>query len=411
MRSHATLFTINKPRRSITFLMGILAIILAFASPVSAAAQSLPGTSYVTTNGEYSITWTDDWVASLTQDDDFSTMIMLEGQIMIYSAMFLHDPDLGLSERAIYQSFSGVLTGSFESDPTTTVEWQNDEGAYLGVHLIPISGIDFVIFMRVTPGTENTGPIMQFAGAPVRAFPVSLDAMQEELSINGAPVFDGEDGEEVLAILEGETTISAAQEPQSTSDNVESEAAPAPASDSDASSDESSNPLLERSRIDRDPGSNRGASDPASSGGAYTSPENGYTVTWPENWVDMAESNTTIGEFSLTSDTGRSVVSFTGRSTTETNREAYFEDIVARESRYPGFVGSVIEDDRLILASWTSSNELAVLEYVFVDDDTVVTIMVTISSGSPDRYIEDIQGVELDGTPILRDWDELWADQ
>ena len=123
----------------------------------------------------------------------------------------------------------------------------------------------------------------------------------------------------------------------------------------------------------------------------------------------MAETNATIGEFSLTSDTGRSVVSFTGRSTTETNRQAFFEDIVARESRYDGFVGSVISDDRLLIATWTADNELAVLEYVFVDDSTVVTIMATITSGNPDRYAIDAQSIELNDEPILRDWDELWS--
>ena len=49
------------------------------------------------------------------------------------------------------------------------------------------------------------------------------------------------------------------------------------------------------------------------------------------------------------------------------------------------------------------------IEYIFVDDATVVTIMVTITSGNPDRYAGHVQTIELNDEPILRDWEELWS--
>lgn len=151
------------------------------------------------------------------------------------------------------------------------------------------------------------------------------------------------------------------------------------------------------------------ATPAASATTAYVSPANGFTVTYTDAWQDMAASNATVGEFSLSDTaTGRAVVSFSGRSTTETNREAFFQDIVQRESRYPGYVGSVVTDDRLLIASWTDANELVVLEYVFVDDATVVTIMVTVNTSSPDRAIASVREIQLNGDGILRDWEKIW---
>lgn len=367
---------------------------ISLGMPFSASAQVLRGDSFVTESGDHSVEWNDNWIASLTSEDDFSTMVMLEGQIMIYSVMFMHDPELGLSERAIYHSLSGVLTSSFDSEPTHSVEWEDEDGTFHGAHSIPLSGIDFVIYMRVDPAVDGSGPTMQFAAAPSRAFPVSLDAMQEELSIDGVPVMDGADGEDVMARL------------NATTDDADASA------ESEAPAEESAPASNSARPTDANPRRPREAQIPAaeSAGQEYVSASTGFTVTYPDSWTDMADSDSTVGEFSVDGASGRAVVSFTGRSTTETNRQAFFEDIEARESRYPGFVGSVIGEDRLLIATWTADNELAVLEYVFVDDSTVVTIMVTITSGNPERYVSDIQEIELDGTPILQNFDELWPE-
>lgn len=393
--------TIEKHHWLTRALLVILSAFMVFVAPGSASAQTLSGTSFETETGDHTMSWNDNWTASLIAEDDFSTMVMLEGQIMIYAAMFLHDADLGLSERAVYFSLSGVLINQFDSPPTHSVEWEEGDGSFRGAHLLQLSGIDFLLFLRVDPAMEGSGPTMQFAAAPVRAFPVSLEAMQDELIIDGNPVFVGDDGEEVTARLDEVTADAGSGESEpAPADAVESsgESAPAP------SSEGTGRPLDDRSRLHRD----AQISDQQSTDGTFQSADNGFTVMYPDGWTDMALSNTTIGEFSLTSESGRSVVSFSGRSTTETNREAFFQDIVARESRYSGFVGSVISDDRLLIATWTADRELAILEYVFVDDTTVVTIMVTITSNNPDRYSEEVQTITLNGEPILQDWDELW---
>lgn len=385
--THSTLIT--------RVLLVLLAACIGLSAPMSASAQTLRGTAFTTESGDHSLEWNESWEASLSAEDDFSTMVMLEAQIMIYAVMFIHDEDLGLSERAVYGSLSGVLVNSFDAPPVHSVEWEGDDGIYRGAHILQLSGIDFVLYLRVDPAVPGSGPSMQFAAAPSRAFPLSLQDMQTDLLVDGLPVFAGDDGNDVMDRL---STESSEQDAPADLAESESEAAPAPQSSDRA------RPIDDRSRLQRD------AHIPArqTSGSMYTSNANGFTVTYPETWADMALSDATIGEFSLSSESGRSVVSFTGRSTTETNRQAFFEDIAARESRYSGFVGSVISDDRLLIATWTDDNELAVLEYVFVDDTTVVTIMVTITSGNPDRYVADVQGIELDDQPILRDWDELW---
>ena len=365
----------------------VAAISLASPSATMAQTQTLRGTSFTTGVGQQTIAWNNNWNASLQGDDDFSTMVMLDSQIMIYAVMFIHDPLTGLDASAVYHSLSGVLTNSFDSEPTQTVEWEGDNGAFHGLNVISLSGIDFALYLRVDPPSgDQTGPTMQLAAAPVRAFPTSLDAMQEELSINDRPVMEGSDGEEIMAMLGNPETLEEA--PAETAE----EAPPAPA----------------RSRRDL-PAAIHDSADPA--GGEFESAANDYTVTYDASWQDMAESDATVGEFSLIdSETGRTVVSFTGRSTTETNREAYFEDIVARESRYDGFVGSSVSDDRLLVVTWTSDNELAVLEYVFVDDNTLVTVMVTVSSSNPESGIAAARGIQLDGADILQDWDDVWPE-
>src|SRR5699024_9951641 len=133
---------------------------------------------------------------------------MLEGQIMIYAIMFIHDEDLNLSMRAVYQSLSGVLINQFDSPPSHSIEWEEGDGTYRGAHLLELSGIDFVLFLRVDPALDGTGPTMQFAAAPLRAFPVSLEAMQEELIVDGNQVFAGDDGADVTARLETSTADS-----------------------------------------------------------------------------------------------------------------------------------------------------------------------------------------------------------
>ena len=371
----------------------VAAISLASPSATMAQTQTLRGTSFTTGVGQQTIAWNNNWNATLQGDDDFSTMVMLDSQIMIYAVMFIHDPLTGLDASAVYHSLSGVLTNSFDSEPTQTVEWEGDNGAFHGLNVISLSGIDFALYLRVDPPSgDQTGPTMQLAAAPVRAFPTSLDAMQEELSINDRPVMEGSDGEEIMAMLGNPETVEEAPAESAADDEAAEEAAPAPA----------------RSRRDLHAAIHDSA-DPA--GGEFESAANDYTVTYDASWQDMAESDATVGEFSLIdSEPGRTVVSFTGRSTTETNREAYFEDIVARESRYDGFVGSSVSDDRLLVVTWTSDNELAVLEYVFVDDNTLVTVMVTVSSSNPESGIAAARGIQLDGADILQDWDDVWPE-
>lgn len=398
MRTPIPALTIDKRHWPSRALLVVLALLMVFSLPASTSAQTLNGTDFVTETGDHTMSWNDDWTASLIAEDDFSTMVMLEGQISIYAVMFIHDEDLNLSLSAVYHSLSGVLINQFDAPPTHSIEWEEGDGSFRGAHILQLSGIDFVLYLRVDPAKDGTGPTMQFAAAPLRAFPVSLEAMQEELTVDGGPVFSDDDGDDVTARLDAAVTEAESEPPVDAVESSE-ESAPAP------SSAEEGRPLNDRSRLNRDAQIN----SQESTDGTYASDANGFTVTYPEGWSDMAETNATIGEFSLTSDSGRSVVSFTGRSTTETNRQAFFEDIVARESRYQGFVGSVISEDRLLIATWTADNELAVLEYVFVDDSTVVTIMVTITSGNPDRYAGDAQSIELNDDPILRDWDELWS--
>ena len=398
MRTLTPALTTEKHRWPSRALLVMMVVLMVFSIPISSTAQTLSGSDFVTESGDHTMSWSEDWAASLIAEDDFSTMVMLEGQISIYAIMFIHDEELNLSMSAVYHSLSGVLINQFDAPPTQSIEWEEGDGSFRGAHILQLSGIDFVLYLRVDPAMEGTGPTMQFAAAPLRAFPVSLEAMQEELTVDDQPVFSGDDGEDVTARLDAAVTDSESSPP---ADAVESseESAPAPSSSDEA------RPLNDRSRLHRDAHiSNQQQVD-----GTYTSSANDFTVTWPKGWTDMAESDATIGEFSLNADSGRTVVSFTGRPTTETNRQAFFEDIVARESRYQGFVGSVISDDRLLIATWTADNELAVLEYIFVDDATVVTIMVTITSGNPDRYAGHVQTIELNDEPILRDWEELWS--
>lgn len=374
-------------------LMIVVVAVITLSFPLAASAQILHGESFSTETGDHTVVWNKNWTAELYGEDDFSTMVMLEGQIMIYAVMFMHDPDLGLTEKAVYHSLSGVLVNSFDSTPTKSVEWEAGDGSFRGAHIIPISGIEFVLYLRVDPATDSTGPTMQFAAAPTRAFPVSLEAMQEELTLDGVPVFDGDNGEDVLERLDLSEKVESEVEPSS-------EAMP-----SDVSTDSST--ATDRSRTAR----NAHLPAAARNQQVYISADTGFTVAWDDPWINMAETDSTVGEFSLIDDSGRIVVSFTGRATTETNREAFFQDIIARESRYSGFVDSLLQEDRLLIATWTAENELAVLEYIFVDDETVVTIMVTVTSNKPERYMENIELITLNGEPILQDFNELWADQ
>lgn len=370
-------------------ILAALLLLVGIGMPVSASAQTLRGSSFTTSTNDHTIEWNDSWNASLQGDDDFSTMVMLEGQIMIYAVMFIHDPLAGLNAKAVYYSLSGVLTTSFDSTPTQTVEWAGDDGTFHGLHVIELSDIDFLLYLRVDPAKgSGTGPTMQLAAAPLRAFPASMDAMQAELLIDGEAVLAGADGEEIMARLDD----SAAESPADAESAGDSSPAPAAARD-------------DRGRIP----TGMHESTESATGSEYVSTANGFTVSYGQPWQDMAETNNTVGEFSLADpESSRIVISFTGRATTETNREAYFQDIVARESRYQGYVNSVVTDDRLLIATWTTDTELSVLEYVFVDDDTLVTTMVTISSSNPDRYMDEIRDIQLDGEGILRDWDELW---
>ncbi len=345
--------------------------------PAALAAQTLRGTEFTSDLGGPTVRWTEDWEASLEGDDDFSTMLMLQGEIMIYAVMFVHEPLPEMSMRSVYFSLSDVLVANFDSQPTQVYEWQAEDGSFRGLNVIQLSGINFVLYMRVDPGVAGAGPTMQFAGAPVRAFPSSLTAMQTEITIDGLPAMADDDGEELLALLES-NEVSAA-------DTSLAEAAGT------------------HQRVPA--GSTAKIPVPDIFGGEFVSETNDFTVRYGEEW---SPTDSMIGEFSLIS-TGRptTVVSFIGRSTTETNRAAYFEDIVARESRHAGFIGSVTDDDRLLIASWSNDDELSVLEYVFVDDDTVVTVMVTLSGSNPERGIDRVQQIELDGIPVLQGWDEL----
>ena len=189
--------------RFIRTIMLVLAILVGINAPLAASAQTLRGTSFTTANGDHSLTWNDSWTASLEGDDEFATMVMLEGQIMIYAVMFIHDPLAGLNTKSVYYSLSSVLTSSFDSEPTQTVEWEGEDGSYHGANVIQLSGIDFLLYLRVDPASsQDSGPIMQLAAAPVRAFPSSFEAMQADIAIDGSPSLNGENGDDILARLE-----------------------------------------------------------------------------------------------------------------------------------------------------------------------------------------------------------------
>lgn len=379
----------------IASLVLVIVVVVSQIMAPAVAAQTLTGTDFTTENGKHSVSWNESWEASITEEDDFSTMVMLESDIMIYAVMFVHDSALGLSPRSVYYSLADVLIGSFDGEPKETVEWEGDDGAFRGLNLVELSGIDFLIYLRVDPGTGESGPVMQFAAAPLRAFPSSLTAMQDEIVIDDLPVMSGDDSELVVAKLEESTadTATSDEAAEATPPGVSNEPAPA---------------IAESDRQLPSSAPAPGSAGNEEAGGEYVSSKNGFTVNYGDGW---APTDTSIGEFSIES-SGRPevVLSFTGRSTTETNREAYFGDIVSREERHSGYINSVISDDRLLIASWSDSNELVVLEYVFVDDNTVVTAMATLSGSRPERGIDGVRTVQLNDESILRDWDQLWTD-
>src|SRR5699024_5544825 len=146
-----------------------------------------------------------------------------------YAVMFVHDEDLGLSNRAVYASLSGVLINQFDAPPSLSIEWEEGDGSYRGAHILQLSGIDFVLYLRVDPATPGTGPMMQFAAAPLQAFPVSLAAMQDEVTVDDGAVFSGDDGVDVTARLEAETAES---EPAASADAEQMDDAAAPESPS-----------------------------------------------------------------------------------------------------------------------------------------------------------------------------------
>lgn len=407
-------------RRFTHILISLLTcLVMSAGTPLLTAGQGLQDFSYTTANGIHTIEWNENWTASLQGEDDFSTMLMLESQIMIYIVMFIHEPMTGISTRAIYFSLADVVTSGFDGPPKSSVEWSEGEGNYQGAYIINISGFDFLIFMRVdVPEGEESGPVVQVAGTPVTGFTGGLESMQKDLILDGLPVLNGVDGAEVTNAVETGVPPGGEAEPAPASANADSERGEGGAQERDRSSEPpGSAPEQEQGRSSNSssgpwdrlvPRASNNA-QPADGPGFYQHENPEYLVTWPDVWQNMAITDSTVGQFSLTLNSSTSViVSFTGRSTTETNRDAYFDDIIAREARYEGFVGSVKSDDRLITATWVNESELTVLEYIFIDDTTVITVMVTIKSPRPENAVPEVQRITLNNQGILRDWSQLW---
>lgn len=377
----------------------MVAVLLAGNSSAIAHARVLEGTSYTTPNGVHTLEWTDAWTVEVSDNDSFSSQLSLNSQVIIYLALFIHDPMAGISPRSVYSSFSDVMVSTLDADVKSVVEWPGEDGSHQGAYIVDMGGIEFLLYMRVDPATTtDSGPTLQIMATPVGAFENSLQSLQADVLIDGVPALDGLEAQEVLDAVKNLS--------ESESEAAATATAESPPAAVDSSS-RSRSGLLDRIA----PASSAPADESASpaGGGVYTSDVPPYTVNYPPMWIDMATEGSTVGQFSLELDSSTStIVSFTGRTTTETNRDAYFSELVAREKRFPGFVGSVQTENRLITATWTSEDELAVLEYIFVNDNTLVTVMVTIQSPRPENVIPLVQQIQLEGDFLLPGWEELW---
>src|SRR3990172_1005811 len=101
MGPRSTIEAIRNPSLIMRVALILLVMMISVGMPMAASAQTLRGTSFTTSTNDHTVEWNENWNASLEGDDDFSTMVMLEGQIMIYAVMFIHDPLAGLSPKSV----------------------------------------------------------------------------------------------------------------------------------------------------------------------------------------------------------------------------------------------------------------------------------------------------------------------
>lgn len=290
--------------RALVVLAIILAGLIGAPGMNSVVAQGeglVDDTTYVLEITGEEITWDEPWAfdEDVSEVGDGYEIVALSGD---FSSLLISVLPNGLD----IEDARDLVLDEFKSgtDAFATV----DRGAYdnisYSLDVATIDGADLGVFTLFRGGSGNTPTFAYIFIGTVQGFSDDFESAQEEIAIDGDPIFDGVDGEGLENQLEQTTGDTAAQ----SDDAGEAEA---PASDENAETAEADDPVapdsgsskaifnIEKDAPDLEEGSARD-DDPTSteeesaeefedlgvvSQGEYLSPQFGSELVWDDTWL------------------------------------------------------------------------------------------------------------------------------
>jgi hypothetical protein len=289
--------------------------------------------------------------------------------------MFIGD-DLGVDLDFFLEEFREGFESGAGSTLTPVDSWESGTSLH-SMDLMELDDVEFAIYSTIEEGRLGSGPVLMLFGMLPDAFERSFETLQEEVTLNGDPVFADDDAESLASILDGGTATSSSSSDRS----------------SGRSSRSNSNTSSETSR----------QSGRSSQGSAYRDSEYGYTVDYSSPWSPASPA---AGSLTL-QDSSFNTVGFMGMPFF--GSRTAFIDIM--ESSWQGsggvYLGTVETDDRILMVTEVPGGGILAQEIIFMDSTTAVVVSVVLIGDTAAAVRSLQQNVSVNDEPVLRDWNDL----
>lgn len=348
------------------YALTVIAILLAFM-PVATHAQAME--SYTTPDGAHTVEWTGVWELDRT-DSEGQVEAMLfyndrDGAAM--SVLFVPSGQLPIVQiRDIaLESFQEGTTDLDVIDSGTydNVAYELDRFSMDGT---PVGMFTLVIDRAGTTGGTTSVTYL----APVDTFAASMSAAQDEVVVDGQPIFTGIEPSSLQEQLGGPAT-------RTTTVANESETSASTGDDVITIEDADS----------------------------YVDPEWGYVIEFGPVWEDVIEE----GDFSLTSsvDETTTVVRFSGFDGAgvpmQTIADTLETNLIENSRLETEITDTIVTDDRVLIVG---EMVLGVVIQEAITTPSGQTVLATyVIMGDSDTAVATLQEtVSVDGVQVLRDW-------
>lgn len=427
--------TWNASVRALVMLAFVFASLAGISNGATAAAQEtglVDDTTYVLESTDEVVTWDDPW--DFDEDiseagDGFEIVALTGGSSSLLLSVLPGGLDIEEARDLVLDEFAAGTDGF------ATI----DRGAYgaisYSLDLADVGGTDLGVFTLFRSGSGNTPTFAYIFISSVQGFSDGFSSAQEQIAIDGEPIFEGVDGDGLQTQLEQK----AGAAPEPADDTPESEDTETPDAAGDSSGEPADSSAIFETRdkvpdIDEDGNTSGDAADRDDeiddefidlgvvSQGEYVSPQFGSELLWDDTWELFEDADQPVIS---DEDEGTDVLNLAWdgngvallRVEFLDAQDATPADVVEfwTSAEFLGETSDVVLEDSgrdvggvVALDATEDGSDIVVYREVHLVDDGQTLVLITFLSEPAvvEDAISDAQGgVELDDEPVLSFYD------